>query len=142
MPHKVTQHMTTTRILELLHMNLMGTMQVESLGGKRFAFMRVEKFSKYSWVQFPNKKLDTFDAFEVLFLRLILEANLHHKKAARIMSDHGREFENSHFDNFCNKHGIRHEYSTPKSTKTEHYKKWHVSCSKLRRSHYNFGLKH
>ena len=33
-PHKVTQHMTTTRILELLHMDLMEPMQVESLGGK------------------------------------------------------------------------------------------------------------
>ena len=31
------------------------------------------------------------------------------------MSDHGREFENSHFDNFYNKHGIRHEFSAPKT---------------------------
>ena len=45
----------------------------------------------------------------------MLEENLHHKKVVQIKSDRRREFENSHFDNFCNKHGIRHEYSTPKT---------------------------
>ncbi|MCI20890.1 gag-pol polyprotein, partial [Trifolium medium] len=33
-PHQKLQHLTTTRVLELLHMDLMGPMQVESLGGK------------------------------------------------------------------------------------------------------------
>ena len=45
----------------------------------------------------------------------MLEKNLHHEKVVRIRSDHGREFENSHFDNFYNKHGIRHEFSAPKT---------------------------
>ena len=45
----------------------------------------------------------------------MLEKNTHHKKAVRIRSDHEREFENSHFDDFCNKHGIRHEFSIPKT---------------------------
>ena len=47
-PYKVTQHMTTIRTLELLHMDLMGPMQVESLGGKRYAFVSVDDFSRYS----------------------------------------------------------------------------------------------
>ena len=34
MTHKMMQHPSTTRTLELLHMDLMGPMQVESLGGK------------------------------------------------------------------------------------------------------------
>ena len=34
MTHKKMQHPSTTRALELLHMDLMGPMQVESLGGK------------------------------------------------------------------------------------------------------------
>ena len=64
---------------------------------------------------FSRKKSYIFDAFEALLLRLMLEANLHHKKVVRIKSDHGKEFDNSHFDNFYNKHDIRHEYSTPKT---------------------------
>ena len=45
----------------------------------------------------------------------MLETNLHHKKAIRIRIDHRREFENSHFDNFCNKHGKRHDNVAPKT---------------------------
>ena len=33
-PHNMVQHSSTTRVLELLHKDLMGPMQVESLGGK------------------------------------------------------------------------------------------------------------
>ena len=33
--HKMVQHSSTTRVLQLLHMDLMGPMQVESLGGKK-----------------------------------------------------------------------------------------------------------
>ena len=39
MSHKKLQHQTTSRILELLHMDLMGPMQVESLGEKRGMLM-------------------------------------------------------------------------------------------------------
>ena len=44
-----------------------------------------------------------------------MKKNLHHKKVVRIRSDHDKEFENSHFIDFCNKHDIRHEFSTPKT---------------------------
>ena len=77
--------------------------------------MYVDDLFRYSWIHFLKGKSDTFDAFEALLLRLMLEANLRHKEVIRIKSDHGREFENSNFDNFCNKHGIRHEYSAPKT---------------------------
>lgn len=46
--HKMVQHLTTSRVLELLHMDLMGHMQVESLGGKRYVFVCVDDFSRYT----------------------------------------------------------------------------------------------
>ena len=108
----MTQHMTTTRILELLHMDLIRPMQVESLGGKRYAFVCGDEFFRYSWLHFLKGKSDTFDAFEALILRLMLEKNVHHKKVVRIRGDHRREFENSQF--YSNKQGIRLEFSAPK----------------------------
>ena len=45
---KMMQHSSTTRVLELLYMDLMGPMQVESLGGNRYALVCVEDFSKFS----------------------------------------------------------------------------------------------
>ena len=43
------------------------------------------------------------------------EKNIQLKKAIRIRSDHEKEFENSIFTKFCNKHGIYHEFSTSKT---------------------------
>ena len=55
MPYKVTQYTTTTRTLELFHMDLMVPMQVESLREIRCAFMCVDKFSRYSWITSSGK---------------------------------------------------------------------------------------
>ena len=67
MAHKLVQHTTTLRVLELLHMDLMGPMQVESMGGKRYVFVCVDDFSRFSWVNFLREKSDTFNVFETLF---------------------------------------------------------------------------
>jgi hypothetical protein len=64
MPHKKVQHLTTTKTLELLHMDLMGPMQVESLGRKKYVFVCVEDYSRYTRVKFINEKSNTFDVFK------------------------------------------------------------------------------
>ena len=33
----------------------------------------------------------------------------------KIRSDHGKEFENAKFEAFCSEHGIKKEFSTPKT---------------------------
>ncbi|KAK0587330.1 hypothetical protein LWI29_021082 [Acer saccharum] len=43
--HKKGKYLTTKEPLELLHMDLMGPMQTESLGGKRYIFVCVDDFS-------------------------------------------------------------------------------------------------
>ncbi|GAU31624.1 hypothetical protein TSUD_63730 [Trifolium subterraneum] len=70
MPHKMLQHSTTTRVFELLHMDLMGPMQVESLGGKKYADVVVDDFSRYTWINFIKEKSDTFDIFKDLCVQL------------------------------------------------------------------------
>ena len=43
---------------------------------------------------------------------------LQKKKGApivKIRSDHGKEFENARFESFCEKSGIKKEFSTPKT---------------------------
>ncbi|KAI3443670.1 hypothetical protein Pfo_000335 [Paulownia fortunei] len=47
--HPMFQHVGTSWILELLHMDLMGPIQVESLSGKKYVFVCVDDFSnKYA----------------------------------------------------------------------------------------------
>lgn len=52
MSHKKLQHLTILKVLELLHMDLMGPMQVGSLGGKRYAYVVVYDISRFTWVNF------------------------------------------------------------------------------------------
>ncbi|CAJ2661891.1 unnamed protein product [Trifolium pratense] len=108
--HQKLQHLSTSRVLELLHMDLMGPMQVESLGGKKYAFVVVDDFSRYTWVNFIRQKSETFDEFKDLCLQLQKENDC---GILRIRSDHGKEFENSKFAEFCAAEGIAHEFSSP-----------------------------
>jgi hypothetical protein len=41
-------------------------MQVESSGGKRYAFVVVDDFTRYTWVNFIREKSDTFEIFKTL----------------------------------------------------------------------------
>ncbi|KAK2410100.1 putative mitochondrial protein [Trifolium repens] len=110
MSHPMLEHQTTSKVLELLHMDLMGPMQVESLGGKRYILVVVDDFSRYTWVNFIREKSDAFDVFKELCIQIQREKC---SNVVRIRSDHGREFENSKFDDFCAAEGIKHEYSSP-----------------------------
>jgi hypothetical protein len=98
MSHPMLQHHVTSKVIELLHMDLMGPMQVESLGGKRYAFVVVDDFSRYTWISFIREKSETFDVFKELCQKIQREKET---TVVRIRSDHGKEFENSKFSEFC-----------------------------------------
>ena len=48
--HKVLQYLVTSRVLELLYMDLMVPMQVESIGENKYAFVCVDDFSRFTWM--------------------------------------------------------------------------------------------
>ncbi|KAK2367599.1 hypothetical protein QL285_080866 [Trifolium repens] len=109
MSHPRLPHQGTSRVLELLHTDLMAPMQVESLGGIRYAFVVVDDFSRYTWISFLKEKSDTFEEFKDLCIRLQREKD---SSIIRIRSDHGKEFQNSRFAEFCSTR-IAHEFSSP-----------------------------
>jgi len=53
---------------------------------------------------------DAFDATQLLFKKIQIEQNC---QIMRIHSDHGREFENAKFEEFCLSYGIKQEFSSP-----------------------------
>jgi hypothetical protein len=60
---------------------------------------------------FPfGKKYDAFDAAQHLFKKIKIEQNC---QMMRIPSDHGREFENVKFEEFCLSYGIKQKFSSP-----------------------------
>lgn len=66
-------------------------------------------FSRYIWINFIREKYDTFDVFKDLCLCIQKENG---NEIIKIRSDHGKEFENSKFSEFCSTKGISHELST------------------------------
>jgi hypothetical protein len=106
MSHPRLEHQVTFKVLELRHINLMGPMQVESIGGKRYDFVVVDVFSRFTYVNFIREKSDTFDIFKDLCTQLQSEKG---SVIVRIRSDdHGTEFENTKFNEYCSYEKIKH----------------------------------
>ncbi|GAA0168042.1 hypothetical protein LIER_22852 [Lithospermum erythrorhizon] len=68
--HQKLQQMVTTRVLELMLLDLMGPMQVERNGGKKYVYVCVDDFSRYTWVEFIREKSDTFEVFKKVIIQL------------------------------------------------------------------------
>jgi len=86
MSHPRFEHQVTSKVLELLYMDLMGPTQFESIGGKRYAFVVVEDFSRFTRVNFIREKSYNFDVFKDLCTQLQREKD---SSIVRIRSDHG-----------------------------------------------------
>ena len=65
----------------------------------------MDDFSRFTWINFIREKSDTFEVFKELCLRIQKEKEC---GIVRIRSDHGREFENGRFIEFCSDEGIFH----------------------------------
>ena len=68
-------------------MDLMGPKQVESLGGKKYDFVCVDDFSRFTWINFIIEKSDTFDVFKDHCLKIQREKG---SEIIRIRNDHGK----------------------------------------------------
>jgi len=72
----------------------------------------VDDYSRWSWVKFLQSKDDSYDVFRKFCIQVQSEKEL---KNLKVRSDHGGEFENEPFEIFCEKHGIIHEFSSPRT---------------------------
>jgi len=79
---------STTRPLELLHINLCGPIRIVSRGGKRYVCVIVDDYSRFTWTLFLASKDVTFEKF-VAFLKKV-EKRVGHSLVC-LRSDHGTE---------------------------------------------------
>ncbi|GKE83258.1 retrovirus-related pol polyprotein from transposon TNT 1-94 [Tanacetum coccineum] len=54
--HKAKNIVSTTRCLELLHMDLFGPSAIRSYGGNRYTLVLVDDYSRYTWTRFLKDK--------------------------------------------------------------------------------------
>jgi len=103
---------STSRVLELIHMDLFGPNDIASLNGKRYCYVLVDDYSRFTWVYFLAKKSEAFEYFSK-FTKLVQNEKGVSIKTLR--SDHGGEFENLEFESFCEENGFKHEFSAPRT---------------------------
>jgi transposase InsO family protein len=101
---------STTRPLQLLHMDLFGPTRTPSLGGRYYCLVVVDDFSRFTWVMFLAHKDEAFPSFTKLCRKVQNEKGF---VISNIRTDHGRELENSLFEKYCDDHGIDHNFSAP-----------------------------
>ena len=80
---------STSRPLELLHIDLFGPMDVLSMGGKSYGFVIIDDYFRFTWVYFLAHKDETLHTFIRHCKKVQNEKSL---TLINVRSDHGGEF--------------------------------------------------
>ena len=99
-----------TSLLELIHSDLCGPMENQSLGGARYFLTFIDDFSRKVFVYFLKCKSEVLEKF--LEFKNKVENELD-RKIKVLRSDNGREYINSQFDKCLKKFGIKHQTTIP-----------------------------
>jgi transposase InsO family protein len=102
--------MTTTRLLEMLHMDLFGSITYISIGGNKYGLVIIDDYSPFTRVFFLQDKGETQ---EVLKKFLNRAQNEFDAKVKRIRSDNGIEFKNTQVEDYLDEEDIKLEFLAP-----------------------------
>ena len=107
-----TSKSRATEPLELVHSDVCGKMSEKSIGGAEYILTFTDDKTWYSW-DYPLKTKDqVFDCF-LEWKALVETSSGRVLKALR--SDNGGEYTSKRFENYLRSHGIRHEFTIPKT---------------------------
>jgi transposase InsO family protein len=108
--HPAKSVISTTRPLELLHLDLFGPSTYDTLGGRRYGLLIMDDYSINTWV-FLLKSKDETHKFFTKFAKQMERTFEEVIKTIRI--DNGSEFKNDTMEDFMGEVGIKHEFSAP-----------------------------
>jgi hypothetical protein len=108
--HQSKNMMSTSRPLELLHMDLFGAVTYLSIGGSKYGLVVVDDFSRFTWVFFLQDKPETQGTLKRFLRRAQNEFEL---KVKKIRSDNGSEFMNLQVEEYLEEEDIKLEFSAP-----------------------------
>lgn len=69
-PHRKLNEITTSKPLELVHLDLVGPVQTLSLGGKKYFLVMVDDFSRFTWVALLKDKSEAFESFRAIYTQI------------------------------------------------------------------------
>jgi transposase InsO family protein len=104
--HPTKAFMSTSRPLELLHMDLFGPTTYASAGGNLYCLVIVDDFSRYTWVFFLHDKSEVATIFKMFAKKAQNELDC---KIKKIRSDNRKKFNNTNIHEYCDEIGLKHE---------------------------------
>ena len=96
--------------VEQIHSDLMGPMEVQSIGGASYCCVFTDDKTSFVWVYFLKSKDQTFGKFREF---KAMAENPSRRKIKFFHSDHGGEFLSNEFSEYLMEHGIVQETSAP-----------------------------
>nr|GEW16441.1 retrovirus-related Pol polyprotein from transposon TNT 1-94 [Tanacetum cinerariifolium] len=97
---------SSKRRLQLLHMDLCGSMRVESINGRKYVLVIVDDYSRYTWTHFLRSKDDTLEVL-IDFLRLVQRGL--HAQVRIVRAEKGTEYLNKTLHAYFAAKGINHQ---------------------------------
>ncbi|KAI5355061.1 hypothetical protein L3X38_007956 [Prunus dulcis] len=94
--------------LELIHMDLCGPMQNESLAGNKYFMLLIDDCTRMIWVYFLRYKSDSLNCFRKFKYMVELQSDF---KIKCVRSDKGGEFTSCEFNKLCEEAGIQRQFS-------------------------------
>ncbi|OUC41357.1 integrase core domain protein [Trichinella nativa] len=99
-------------VLELVHSDICGPMQVASVGGARYFLSFIDDFSRKSFAYFLKHKNEALPKFKDFIAMVERQTS---KRVKCLRTDNGREYVNNMFAEFLMRKGIRHERTIPET---------------------------
>jgi hypothetical protein len=124
---------TTTRPLELLHMDLFGPNAYISIEGNKYDFVIIDDFSLFTWVFFLKDKSETQGNFKKFARRAQNEFEV---KIKKVRSDNRTEFRNTNIEAFLDEEAARAMLDEYKILEKDYWAKAvNTACHAINRLH-------
>lgn len=100
----------STELLHIVHTDLCGPMENQSIGGSKYFMLFIDDFSRMTYIYFLKTKDEALKCFQQYKAEVENQLNCSIKI---LRSDNGTEFCNSAFENYLVSHGIVHHKTNP-----------------------------
>lgn len=97
-------------LLQLIHSDICGPMNVSSNGGSRYFVTFIDDFSRYVAIYFLKSKDEVFEAFKNFKTEAEKQTG---KKIKCLRTDNGREYLSNIFESFLRENGIKRQLTVP-----------------------------
>lgn len=107
-----TKEYSSTMPPELVHTDLCRPTRTASMQGERYFMLLIDDYSCMTWVAFLKEKLEALEKFKAFKALVENEKGL---KIKCLRSDNGGEFTSNGFVSFCEKFGIKRQFSAART---------------------------